>query len=540
MEAQAGRTPFPERSENVSEQVHEIQVTQGVALSASPARRFGDLLPDDALEPGALRTEKRLRGFDHLILERRDEMQALDSSCSSSTGSRGTHTNGTLAEGQKLTYSPGLVERNRAQPCTHERSELEALLRLKKTTDRTEYDRLVQRLSRLESRLPPAVSHMRGEASSPQCRAITSSAWYLPANSDFRDAVAAGAEASLVRLRATALLQELYLDQIRRPKTRIDTIAEEEAASKPSVPTVPETSAVEIIELSDDDCAPLEAATTQYEKKLNKSSPAHARTERENLVAGPARAQLVAELNTATDHVWMPSQAAHNLLRLVWNDHHDSREILVNRNGFRLSRHDLLRLRPGGWLSDAVLNAYCQHLLMERQLRESSRRPWPRCYIFSTFFYTRLLSGGHDRDTYDYAGVRRWTRCVDVFSFDRLLVPINLSNTHWALAMIEPHHLRLVYYDSLGGTGKGVLQTLLRWLQDEARDKQHKRIDTSAWKLTKPTMLPLQSNGNDCGVFAAAYAEHLTRGAPTDFPDTAIPWIRRRMCIELLCGHVPP
>jgi sentrin-specific protease 1 len=46
--------------------------------------------------------------------------------------------------------------------------------------------------------------------------------------------------------------------------------------------------------------------------------------------------------------------------------------------------------------------------------------------VLNSFFYTKLVNAG-----YQYAGVRRWTKKVDVFEHDVIIVPINISNAHW-------------------------------------------------------------------------------------------------------------
>lgn len=58
-------------------------------------------------------------------------------------------------------------------------------------------------------------------------------------------------------------------------------------------------------------------------------------------------------------------------------------------------------------------------------------RPVPRVHVLNSFFYTKLVNGG-----YNYAGVRRWTKRVDVFQQDLILTPINLNNAHWQVAFI--------------------------------------------------------------------------------------------------------
>jgi sentrin-specific protease 1 len=69
-----------------------------------------------------------------------------------------------------------------------------------------------------------------------------------------------------------------------------------------------------------------------------------------------------------------------------------------------------------------VINFY-MNLLMER----GSHEGYPRVYSFNTFFYPKLMSGGH-------AAVRRWTKQVDLFSYDFVLIPVHLG-VHWCLAV---------------------------------------------------------------------------------------------------------
>lgn len=65
------------------------------------------------------------------------------------------------------------------------------------------------------------------------------------------------------------------------------------------------------------------------------------------------------------------------------------------------------------------------NLLVERNKKEG----YPAAYAFSTFFYPKLISGG-------YKAVRRWTRGVDLFKQDLIIVPIHLT-VHWALVVSQ-------------------------------------------------------------------------------------------------------
>lgn len=69
-----------------------------------------------------------------------------------------------------------------------------------------------------------------------------------------------------------------------------------------------------------------------------------------------------------------------------------------------------------------VINFY-MNLLVER-----SKQPnLPSAYTFNTFFYPKLRSSG-------YSAVRRWTKKVDIFSVDFILVPVHLG-VHWCLSV---------------------------------------------------------------------------------------------------------
>lgn len=95
-------------------------------------------------------------------------------------------------------------------------------------------------------------------------------------------------------------------------------------------------------------------------------------------------------------------------------------------------------------------------------------------YAKNTFFYPKLLQSGH-------SGVRRWTRKVDIFSFDIISVPIHLK-VHWCMAVIDLRHKAIRYYDSMGSPNDTCLDALERYLKDECLDKKKTEFDMSNWK----------------------------------------------------------
>jgi hypothetical protein len=119
-----------------------------------------------------------------------------------------------------------------------------------------------------------------------------------------------------------------------------------------------------------------------------------------------------------------------------------------------IKRRDLLCLRPGEWLNDEVINIWMDYVKDRNQRHnEESAGCKPTIYVMKTMFYSRMcvIEGpGGRRDTFDYPGVRRWTKKVDVFAHDMIFIPLH-QGLHWALAVVNMRAKRIQYFDSLGG-----------------------------------------------------------------------------------------
>ena len=50
--------------------------------------------------------------------------------------------------------------------------------------------------------------------------------------------------------------------------------------------------------------------------------------------------------------------------------------------------------------------------------------------------------------------------------------------------------------------------------------------------------VPLQNNGCDCGVFALAFAEHLSRDAPLDFHQRDMPFFRQKIAADIMALRI--
>ena len=146
--------------------------------------------------------------------------------------------------------------------------------------------------------------------------------------------------------------------------------------------------------------------------------------------------------------------------------------------------------------------------------------------MMSSFFYPKLCSAG-------YSGVRRWTKKVDVFAHNIILIPIHLG-MHWCLATIHFRQQQFQYFDSLGGRNLSCLNRLRDYLVAEARDKKQMEYDISNWTNHTPKNIPNQENGSDCGVFTCMYARHIASGVPFTFSQRDMPKIREHMICEIL------
>ena len=94
---------------------------------------------------------------------------------------------------------------------------------------------------------------------------------------------------------------------------------------------------------------------------------------------------------------------------------------------------DLERLDEGEMLNDSLVAFHMRYL--EHSLEQKRPDIAKRIYFFSTFFYERLTDLPRGQKEINYAAVQKWTRNVDLFGYDYVVVPVN-QNFHWYLAII--------------------------------------------------------------------------------------------------------
>ncbi|XP_060226873.1 sentrin-specific protease 2-like [Meriones unguiculatus] len=198
-------------------------------------------------------------------------------------------------------------------------------------------------------------------------------------------------------------------------------------------------------------------------------------------------------------------------------------EILSCAFKLQMTRGDLWTLRNTQWLNDKVINIY-MNLLMERNQSQG----YPALHAFNTFFYTKLKSGG-------YRSVRRWTRAVNIFAKELILVPVHLG-MHWSLAVTDLRKKSIVYMDSTGQKRPDILELLFCYLREESKARRNSDLSPVEWKQHSMSAeeIPQQLNGGDCGVFACKYADYISRGQPITFSQQHMPLFRKKMVWEIL------
>ena len=201
-------------------------------------------------------------------------------------------------------------------------------------------------------------------------------------------------------------------------------------------------------------------------------------------------------------------------------------QTLVDAHNIAITRKDLDTLRGLNWLNDEIINFYLQMIVA----RSKENDNWPNVYAMNTFFLPKLMKTGYD-------SIKRWTRKIDIFSYDILLVPVHLD-VHWCLAIINLKKKGVFFYDSMGSDKNDILKALLKYLQSEHKNKKNSDFDTSDFHLENVKEIPKQMNGSDCGMFTLKYAEYLSRNASITFTQEDMPYFRRRMVYEIVNNKV--
>lgn len=196
-------------------------------------------------------------------------------------------------------------------------------------------------------------------------------------------------------------------------------------------------------------------------------------------------------------------------------------EVVCQSFDASLTRDDLRRLCGQQWLNDHVIDFY-----MSLIVKRSKQNDFPSVFAFTTFFYPKLVTSGH-------AAVKRWTKKVDIFSYDLILVPV-YRRKHWCLAVIDFRAKEIKYYDSVRGNNDACLFALQEYLKSESLDKKGTALNMDDWICENVKNIPRQKNKSDCGVFILKYAEYICRNAVINFSQENMEHLKKCMVYELI------
>ncbi|OJD25328.1 hypothetical protein ACJ73_03301 [Blastomyces percursus] len=95
--------------------------------------------------------------------------------------------------------------------------------------------------------------------------------------------------------------------------------------------------------------------------------------------------------------------------------------------------HDLERLGDEKYLNDNIIGLYIRFLEHHMEMKRPDLAM--RVYFFNSYFFASLTNTPKGVRGINYQAVEKWTRNVDLFSYDYIVVPIN-ENEHWYMAII--------------------------------------------------------------------------------------------------------
>lgn len=162
-------------------------------------------------------------------------------------------------------------------------------------------------------------------------------------------------------------------------------------------------------------------------------------------------------------------------------------------------------------------------------LRAPAQSLPPRVYCHNTMFLPRLM-GYNSTGSYDYDGMRYWSESLVKRGFadplgahDIVFFPVHLKAAHhWALAALDINGHALHYFDSALPSNSDIygvgpqLESILRWVVDESKQRLGEVVDTSTWTTTlhgRMQGVPGQMNDKDCGLFTLSFLGHIASGS---------------------------
>lgn len=207
-----------------------------------------------------------------------------------------------------------------------------------------------------------------------------------------------------------------------------------------------------------------------------------------------------------TEYITLLTYEQHNFYRFLKQNY--TYEIYGNL----LTTDDMKRLLPNRWLNDKIINTYFDLL----------KSKFPRYCFVSTFFVSSLLKNKVHYDIINKELLSKWEQS------NGCIIPVHLG-FHWCLFYFN---ISILYvFDSLGTIDYSkvyLFKTILERISN-------KSITIKSFMMLKRN-IPLQINGNDCGVFICMYAKGIVLN--NKFYEGNMDIYRKRIFHELLAKKI--
>lgn len=207
------------------------------------------------------------------------------------------------------------------------------------------------------------------------------------------------------------------------------------------------------------------------------------------------------------------SKDEENNVMNIWKSKGKDSSMILTAFNIDVKVIDFKTLADKHWLNDVVIELFLKTLINDK------------VYAFNSYFFTTMESRG-------YQGVNRWMKRakVNIANIDKVLIPINVHQTHWVLGVIDMKNKKILYMDSLAtrktSHGERALSLMYEFVKGET-EKQGVPKLAEGFEFEHLLDVPQQQNGFDCGVFTLLNAFYIANNEPLTYKASDATTFRR-------------
>lgn len=219
---------------------------------------------------------------------------------------------------------------------------------------------------------------------------------------------------------------------------------------------------------------------------------------------------------------------------LSWENRDDGGQEIHRFENESISKKGMWSLYPSRWIRDDVVNLYCKLLEKRDSLFLKSKLHTKPNIFLHTNFYT-LLEKKLPVDNYFKNKVNHHIKTF--FDVDKVFIPVNMDQMHWALVVINVEKKIIEFYDSLGSGGVEIMTNIWCFVEMEYEKKYNSSLPQMWRKKNMSRTIPQQTNSWDCGVFMIAFMDMLSVGDILNFSQQHINHFRERIQLSIITNN---